>query len=79
MNLIMMPMWLLSGVFFSPERFPDALQPFIKILPLTHFNYALRAVILEGASLSSQFWRLALIAAWGGISYFLTLRWFRWN
>ncbi len=79
MNLIMMPMWLLSGVFFSPERFPDILQPFIKILPLTHFNYALRAVILEGASLSSQFWRLALIAAWGGISYFFTLRWFRWN
>jgi ABC-2 type transport system permease protein len=79
MNLVMMPMWLLSGVFFSPERFPDILQPFIKILPLTHFNYALRAVILEGASLSSQFWRLAVIAAWGGISYFLTLRWFRWN
>jgi ABC-2 type transport system permease protein len=79
MNLIMMPMWLLSGVFFSTERFPDILQPFIKILPLTHFNYALRAVILEGASLASQFWRLAVIAAWGAISYFFTLRWFRWN
>jgi ABC-type multidrug transport system permease subunit len=79
MNLIMMPMWLLSGVFFSPERFPDILQPFIQALPLTQFNYALRAVILEGMSLSSQSWRLASIAAWGGISYVLTLRWFRWN
>jgi ABC-2 type transport system permease protein len=79
MNLIMMPMWLLSGVFFSPERFPNVLQGFIQALPLTQFNYALRAVILEGMPLSSQLWRLAIIAAWGGISYFCTLRWFRWN
>jgi ABC-2 type transport system permease protein len=79
MNLIMMPMWLLSGVFFSPERFPDMLQPFIQALPLTQFNLALRAVILEGASLSSQVWRLVFIAAWGAVSYFFTLRWFRWN
>jgi ABC-2 type transport system permease protein len=79
MNVIMMPMWLLSGVFFSPERFPDSVQIFIQALPLTQFNHALRAVILEGASLSSQLWRLAIIAAWGGISYICTLRWFRWN
>ena len=79
MNVIMMPMWLLSGVFFSPERFPDIFQTFIQALPLTQFNNALRAVILEGASLSSQLWRLAIIAAWGGISYICTLRWFRWN
>jgi ABC-2 type transport system permease protein len=79
MNVIMMPMWLLSGVFFSPERFPDFLQVFIQTLPLTQFNDALRAVILEGASLNSQLYRLAVIAAWGGISYVCTLRWFRWN
>ncbi len=79
MNVIMMPMWLLSGVFFSPERFPDVLQPFIQALPLTQFNDALRAVILEGASLSSQLWRMTFIAAWGAISYLCTLRWFRWN
>jgi ABC-2 type transport system permease protein len=79
MNIIMMPMWLLSGVFFSPERFPDIFQVFIQALPLTQFNNALRAVILEGASLSSQLWRMAIIAAWGGISYICTLRWFRWN
>lgn len=79
MNVIMMPMWLLSGVFFSPERFPNYLQPFIQFLPLTQFNNALRAVILEGASLTSQLWKIVFIAAWGAISYFLTLRWFRWN
>ena len=79
MNLIMMPMWLLSGVFFSPERFPEILQGFIQALPLTQFNYTLRAVILEGLPLSSQLLRLSIIAAWGGISYLFTLRWFRWN
>jgi len=55
------------------------LQPFIQALPLTQFNDALRAIILEGAPLSSQLWRIALIAAWGAISYLCTLRWFRWN
>ena len=79
MNLIMLPMWLLSGVFFSPDRFPDVLQPLIQALPLTQFNYALREVILEGVSLSSQAWRLAIITAWGGVSFLCTLRWFRWN
>jgi ABC-2 type transport system permease protein len=79
MNLIMLPMWLLSGIFFSPDRFPDMLQPFVQALPLTQLNYALRAVILEGASLMSQWWRILVLAAWGGVSFVLALRWFRWN
>jgi ABC-2 type transport system permease protein len=79
MNLIMLPMWLLSGIFFSPDRFPDALQPLVQSLPLTQLNYALRAVILEGASLTSQYWRLLILAAWGAIPFALALRWFRWN
>ena len=49
MNLVMLPMWMLSGIFFSSERFPDAVQPFIKALPLTPLIDALRAVMLEGA------------------------------
>jgi ABC-2 type transport system permease protein len=79
MNLVQLPMWLFSGIFFSSERFPSVLQPFVQSLPLTQLNNALRAVILEGASLSSQGWRLAVLAAWGGISFILALRWFRWN
>src|SRR6202043_3589156 len=47
MNLVMMPMWIFSGVFFSSERFPAVIQPFIKILPLTALNDALRATILQ--------------------------------
>jgi len=78
-NLIMMPMWIFSGVFFSYERFPAAIHPFIKALPLTALNDALRATILEGAPLATQAGRLLVLVVWGGISFVLALRWFRWT
>jgi ABC-type multidrug transport system permease subunit len=78
-NVVMMPMWLLSGVFFSYERFPAILLPFIKALPLTALNDALRATILEGATLAAQGTRLLVLLLWGGLSYLLALRWFRWT
>ncbi len=79
MNLVLLPMWLLSGIFFSPERFPDLMQPIVQALPLTQLNYAMREVILQGASLISQVWRLVAVVLWGGISFICALRWFRWN
>ena len=79
MNLVMMPMWIFSGVFFSGERFPAMVQPFIKALPLTALNDALRATILEGSSLLSQSSRILVLVVWGGISFALALRWFRWT
>src|SRR5579864_2872941 len=78
-NLIMMPMWIFSGVFFSYERFPAMVQPIIKVLPLTALNDALRATILEGASLPSQQGRIFVMAAWGVLSFILAVRWFRWT
>ncbi len=78
-NLVMMPMWIFSGVFFSYERFPVVVQPVIKALPLTALNDALRAVILQGASLASQLPRIAILVLWGGVSFVLALKWFRWN
>jgi ABC-type multidrug transport system permease subunit len=79
MNLVMMPMWIFSGVFFSYERFPGVIQPLIKALPLTALNDALRASILEGTPLIHQWPRLLVMAVWGGISFALALRWFRWT
>ena len=79
MNLVMLPMWLLSGVFFSSERFPEVAQPFIKALPLTPLINALRSVSLEGASLASQWPEMAILAAWAAGSFVLALRWFRWS
>jgi ABC-type multidrug transport system permease subunit len=78
-NVVMMPMWIFSGVFFSYERFPAIVHPFIKALPLTALNDALRAIINEGASLASQSGRLLVLIVWGGISFVLALRWFRWT
>ena len=79
MNLVMLPMFVGSGVFFSVDRFPQAVQPYLRALPLTALNDALRAVTLEGASLVSQSPQLLLVAAWGGISFLVGLRLFRWN
>jgi ABC-2 type transport system permease protein len=79
MNLVMMPMWIFSGVFFSYERFPTVIQPLIKMLPLTALNDALRASILEGTPLIRQWPRLLVMVLWGGISFVLALRWFRWT
>ncbi len=79
MNLVMMPMWIFSGVFFSYERFPAAIQPLIKVLPLTALNDALRASILEGTPLIHQWPRLLVLSLWGAISFLLALRWFRWT
>jgi ABC-type multidrug transport system permease subunit len=79
MNLVMMPMWIFSGVFFSYERFPLVIQPLIKLLPLTALNDALRASILEGTPLIHQWSRLIILIVWGSISFALALRWFRWT
>jgi len=79
MNLVMMPMFVGSGVFFSVDRFPAAVQPVLRALPLTALNDALRAVTLEGASLGAELPRLAIVAAWGAIGFVVGLRLFRWS
>jgi ABC-2 type transport system permease protein len=79
MNLVMVPMWLLSGVFFSSERFPDAAQPFIRALPLTALNDALRGVMLEGSHFPAVAGQLAILAGWGLVCFLVALRIFRWQ
>lgn len=78
-NLVMMPMWIFSGVFFSYERFPAIIHPLIKALPLTALNDALRASILEGTPVLHQWPRILVMLLWGGISFVLALKWFRWT
>ena len=78
-NLVMMPMWIFSGVFFSYERFPAVIHPLIKALPLTALNDALRASILEGTPILHQWPRLLVMIVWGGVSFVLALKWFRWT
>lgn len=79
LNLVMLPMWLLSGVFFASSNFPAAMQPFIEVLPLTALNESLRAVMLEGAGLASLGRQLVLLAGWGVLGFAAALRIFRWR
>ena len=79
MNLVMLPMWLLSGIFFSSTRFPKVMQPFIQALPLTQLNDAFREIMLEGKSLAQVGWRIGIMAVWGIVTFILALRWFRWQ
>ncbi len=79
MNLVMLPMWLLSGTFFSAARFPEFAQPFIKALPLTALNNSLRAVMNEGMPLVSTWREVAVLTAWGLVSFVIALKIFRWQ
>lgn len=79
MNLVMLPMFVLSGVFFSAGNFPDFLQPFIHALPLTALNDALRALINGGAPVLTLGGEVAVLLAWGTAGFAIALRIFRWT
>jgi ABC-2 type transport system permease protein len=79
MNLLMLPMWLLSGVFFASSNFPDVAQPFIRLLPLTALNDALRAVMIEARPLTALTREVATLGGWGIVTFALSLKLFRWR
>jgi ABC-type multidrug transport system permease subunit len=79
MNLVMLPMWVASGVFYSIERFPESVQPLLQLLPLTPLIDGLRKVMLEGTSLAGLGPQVAICLAWGAGTFLLALRWFRWS
>jgi ABC-2 type transport system permease protein len=78
-NAIMLPMWVFSGTFFSASHFPAAMQPFVRALPLTAVNDALRANMLQGASLGAVMPQLGVIGFWIVACYAVALRLFRWK
>jgi ABC-2 type transport system permease protein len=78
-NLVSLPMFVLSGVFFSSARFPAVLQPVIRFLPLSAFNEALRHIVNDGASLFTQGFPLAVLLGWGLVTSLIALRLFRWT
>ena len=78
-NVVMMPMFVASGVFFSIERFPAAIQPALRCLPLTALNDALRAIMNEGAGLAAVWPQAVLLAGIGVVSFVVGVRVFRWT
>jgi ABC-type multidrug transport system permease subunit len=79
MNFVMLPMWLLSGSFFSYSRFPEFTYPFIRALPLTALNDALRAIMNDGTSIFVIWPAILVLAAWGILSFVVALKIFRWQ
>lgn len=78
-NMIMLPMYIFSGVFFSSKRFPEEAQPIIQALPLTQLIDALREVMLEGATFLEVSWRIGILFAYAVVSFSLALYWFKWR
>jgi ABC-2 type transport system permease protein len=78
-NLVMLPQYILSGVFFASQNFGPVMQPFIQALPLTQLNDAMREVMLHNASLLDIWWRLAILAGYAAVSFALALKWFKWR
>jgi ABC-type multidrug transport system permease subunit len=79
MNLVTLPMFLLSGVFFSAGNFPDWMQPVVKALPLTALNDGLRAVLLDGKPLAGVVLELGILVGWGAGAFLVALKIFRWT
>ena len=79
MNLVMLPMWILSGVFFSASRFPAAIQPIVRALPLTAAIDALRGNMLQGMNLGQMMAPIAILLAWVAVPFAVSLRIFRWR
>jgi len=79
MNLVMLPMWILSGVFFSASRFPAVIQPFVRALPLTAAIDALRSNMLQGVSVNHLTMQLGILLAWLVVPFAVTMKIFRWR
>jgi ABC-type multidrug transport system permease subunit len=79
MNLVMLPMWILSGVFFSASRFPAAIQPLVRVLPLTAAIDALRGNMLQGMNMGQMLTPIAILLAWLAVPFAVSLRIFRWR
>ena len=79
MNLVMMPMWIVSGVFFSAQRFPDVIQPVIRALPLTAAIDALRLHMLQGATMAQLAPQMGTLGAWLAVCFVVALKLFRWK
>jgi ABC-type multidrug transport system permease subunit len=79
MNLVMLPMWILSGVFFSASRFPAVIQPIVRALPLTAAIDLLRGNMLQGMNLGQMMAPIAILLAWVAVPFAVSLRIFRWR
>ena len=75
----MVPMWIVSGVFFLGAAVSGSVQPLIKALPLTALIDALRANMLQGAGFAQMAPQAAALGAWLIGCFAIALKLFRWR
>jgi ABC-2 type transport system permease protein len=78
-QIVNLPMMILSGTFFSVASMPAFIEPLIKILPLTYVNDALRQIMVSGTPLHSMTTDIAVLAAWAVVCLGITIRFFKWD
>jgi ABC-2 type transport system permease protein len=78
-QMVQFPMMFLSGIFFPPEMMPESLRLIPRLLPLSYFGDALRHTMI---GIPTQFGLtndLLILLGWLGVSFFLAVRFFRWE
>jgi ABC-2 type transport system permease protein len=78
-NIFTFPQLLLSGTFFPIDLFPKWLQFLCNLLPLTHFNNAMRAISFEGANVITSWPDVGALVIWGVILYAVAIKVFKWD
>ena len=79
LNMASWPMMILSGVWFSLEGGPPALQWFADLLPLTHLVAAARAIMTDGAGLAELVYPLSVLTGMIGLFLSAAALLFRWQ
>jgi ABC-2 type transport system permease protein len=78
-NLFTFPQLLLSGTFFPIDVFPKGVRFFSNLLPLTHFNNAMREISFEGATIFDVWQDVGVLLIWGVILYGIAICVFKWE
>ena len=78
-NIVNLPMMILSGTFFSVANMPAFIEPVVKVLPLTYLNDALRQIMVAGTPLYPMTTDIIILAIWAIVSLVVTVRFFRWD
>lgn len=78
-NFVVMPMMVLSGIFFSYHNFPDWSIPVIEKLPLTMMTDGIRSIFNEGAGFSEVTIPVIILTATGALFFGVGLKIFKWH
>jgi ABC-2 type transport system permease protein len=78
-NFVYLPMAIISGTFFSPEKYPGFLRAIADVLPLTYFTKLTRDIMVRHDHVWSQGGSIAVVLVWGAIGLAAAIRGFRWQ